>query len=652
MSHPSKAPRSIQALPKILADQIAAGEVIENPASVLKELVENAIDAQARKISVVIREGGVQCLQVSDDGVGMSREDVWVCVDRHTTSKIQTYQDLFHLRTHGFRGEALASMAAVSKLRIESGLRESPELACALEVDPTSGKTSLPCPPRSGTRVKVEHLFSWVPARKKYLKASGSELNRCLKSLWPLLLAHPGIEFEWDVDLNRSVQRVPPASSVVERFFQVFGHHSPQSCFYFGETFSEGWKGSEGRTGMRVRGFLASPSHTLGDSRHLFVSVNHRFVKWPSMIAVVRQLYREVDGKRGVPWGVIQVQVPPEEVDFNVDPKKESVRLVRETEALKRVHGLLKGQMMESKMVLPSAVRLAGTEPRIPGPLPVFEPRGAHPQTDPKAGPQTRLQTEPWLDTNEREPMERRVPTAFEPSEVRSVPDVFQNHSVFVPSPSFHVKETREQVPWGELRFVGTVREYIWVAEDGTHVYFLDPHAIHERIQYEQYLDALERASIPLQKLLLPESLQVDEETYHQVLDLTSELETLGFKIKGVEKPEDDLGKPHESRRPHELVLMEVPVFLGEGVSLSHVVGWVQQNGDLTRETFQVRRKELVGHLVCKRSIRRGDRLTPQEVLALFRQAETWLGPKISCQHGRPFVVKLAVDNLESAFLR
>jgi DNA mismatch repair protein MutL len=328
----------IAVLPDALIDQIAAGEVVERPASVVKELGENALDAGARSIRVTIDGGGTQLIEVTDDGAGMSREDAVLSVRRHATSKLRTAEDLLAIRTLGFRGEALAAIASVSRLVLRTALPGAPE---GTEVRVEDGKALVsPAAARPGTQVRVEDLFGAVPARRKFLRRAETELKHVEDAVLRLALANPDVAFRLEHE-GRTVQLLPPAAGDLrERIAAALG---PEVAPFLLPV-------EERRLGLRVHGVIASPEFSLSTARSLYVFVNGRHVRDRTLhFAVHRGLAPSLPSGRQ-PVGVLFVEIEPSRVDVNVHPQKLEVRFADAAEVTDAVQAAIARSVLRDSL--------------------------------------------------------------------------------------------------------------------------------------------------------------------------------------------------------------------------------------------------------------------------------------------------------------
>ncbi len=605
----------IQKLPKILADQIAAGEVIDGPASVIKELVENAIDAGATEIHIRLKEGGKEEIHVQDNGQGVSKDDLPLAIERHATSKIQSFDDLMRLDSHGFRGEALSSIAAISKISITSSVLN--EDTWTLDADPVKGFKLTQSRNQAGTTVSVYHLFSWVPARKKYLGSATVEAGRCLKILWPLMLHHPQVAFV--VDAKGKPTHFGPCENSQARFFQIFPMHRSNETFKVAFSYED----------VSCEGFLCNPLATLSDRRHLFTAVNHRIVTLPPILGILRRTYAGIDGKRGCPWGALHFSVPQELVDFNVDPKKDTVRLHNQA-------SIIKGLQLQLNKIIHEGLMISPTIHRVPLASALVQPKYDQTSSTPRdfftSGPSRGLQSR-GLQTGEIALNPASISASFKTSATKVFADeTLQIEEPNIPKPAEHHEDS---VNWEHLKFVGIVDALFIVATDDKDIIFVDQHALHERILYEKCLKSLNTHAT--QPALVPEQISIDNEESARLSEAKSMLSALGF---------------HISVSNEQVTLDAYPQYFNFQPNLKTLLSWVMAS-DLDLPTaFEKHVFSLIGDLCCKRSVKRGDHLSPTEVQSLFKEASQVIGPKIACQHGRPFVVKIPRDMIYKGVYR
>jgi DNA mismatch repair protein MutL len=602
----------IQVLPKILADQIAAGEVVESPASVIKELVENALDADATEIFIFLEQGGLSSIVVQDNGHGMDKTNLEKCALRHATSKITSYKDILKLNSHGFRGEALAAIAAVSRLKITSGTDLDPSLAHSLEIDPLRKQKLIPVTYQKGTTIHVQHLFSWIPARKKFLRSDSVEGNRCVQTLQTLMLLHPKVKFQMRLDSDPQPRLYPAVAEVKDRFFQLFPLHHEKESFpvkVIGKS-------------VIISGFLSNPMATVGHGRHLLVAINHRVVKFHALQGMLKRLFGSIDGKRGYPWGVLQMKVPSSEVDFNVDPKKETVRLSHERAILQVLHGELSRMIDKGQVVLPAAGRVAWVQPRTYFQSSPASNTGLYPSTVSRSTTQ--------------------AGTLSLSNEISTPPIHSQPKLNFQNLPSYETDSGfQDEIPWLKLTTMGVVDQLIICATDHQSFYYFDQHALHERLTYEKYKKQIMTSMVDTQALLIPEIREVDETAWHALKHSEADLKTAGFEMSF-----------EQHGQQFSIELKQVPVFFKSYPNITNLLTWAEHTGGSLVLDAKTSQETFLADVACKHSIRKGESLSSSEIKSLFQQADQWLKDKTTCPHGRPFMMKIPFSDIYKTFYR
>jgi DNA mismatch repair protein MutL len=470
-------PRTIQILPDRVANQIAAGEVVERPASVVKELVENALDARAAAVEVAITGGGKRSIRVADDGVGMVREDALLALDRHATSKIRDASDLEGVTTLGFRGEALPSIAAVSRLTLDTCAREE-ELGTRVRVDGGRIVSIEDSPRRPGTTVEVKTLFFNAPARAKFLKSARAETRAISEAVIALSLAHPSVAFLLTSD-GRELLSAPSARDIPARVAAIWGEEVARTLVAV--------SGESGR--MSVRGLVQRPDQARPGMRRGYLYVNGRPFRDPVLLRAADRGYRTTIASGVRPWVFFYFDAPRGHVDVNVHPAKAEVRF-RDLPAVERL--------------VEEAVRQAHGEeessasfqprPELPR-LEVREPRPARRDSDPTLDAQTALFV-PRVAAGATAPPAEPAPEAGRPQ-------LWQVLNTYI------VAETRD----------GLV--------------FIDQHSAHERVLFERLMDLFQKGGEVGQRLLFPLTLRLTGAEYRQVESLSGLLSRTGFEVEG-----------------------------------------------------------------------------------------------------------------------
>lgn len=586
-------------------DLIAAGEVIERPAAALKELVENAIDAGATRLTVALTAGGTQRIEVVDNGCGMSPDDLLLAVERHCTSKL-TDDTLVHIRTLGFRGEALPSIGASARLALTSRMAGS-ETAWCLRVDGGVVTPPVPASGPQGTRVVVEDLFFATPARRKFLKSARVESGHAEAVMRRLALAAPHCAMRLLLDDRLALDL--PVQSVLARTQAILGETDALIAI------------DESRQGMRLTGYIGGPACTRATTASQFMLVNDRPVSDPMLKTAVRVAYRPVIDPGRQPVLALQLEVPMERLDVNVHPAKTELRFADETDVRGLVIGSLQRALGQGAGAGGHRIALrAPARARIFYPPP--ETRSA-PST-PASPPSDRIQS----GFSERD-------EAFAPAARR----LDQTPQTAGP-PS--AEEERKHYPLGAP--VAQVLEtyIISVAEDGDLV-LVDQHAAHERLTHERLLSQRHEGHIRAQRLLLPEVVDLPAHQAETLLHHTEAMARLGLEI--------------EAFGGGSVLLRTMPDLLAGGdpkALLRDLADELSEDPDLgPRDTtaFDRRLDAAIARMACHGSIRAGRRMNLDEMSALLRQMEQT--PRAAtCSHGRPTWLKLSRSELERLFGR
>ncbi|SHL19261.1 DNA mismatch repair protein MutL [Bradyrhizobium lablabi] len=601
----------VRQLPEQVVNLIAAGEVVERPASVVKELVENAIDAGASRIDIFTDGGGRRRIGITDDGSGMTSADLALAVDRHATSKLDD-EDLLRIRTLGFRGEALPSIGAVAKLGITTRHASEPH-AWSLSVEGGQKSAIMPAALSQGTRVEVSDLFYATPARLKFLKTDRTEAEAIREVVRRLAMARPDIAFTLAGEERAPVTWaavLPGASGRLTRLGDILGGDF-RSCAI--EVRSE-------REGVVVEGFAAAPSLTRANALGQYLFVNGRPVRDKLILGAVRAAYSDYLPRDRHPVVALFVTLEPESVDANVHPAKTEVRF-RNAGLVRAliVHALKDGLAREGKRTAANSDGAA---------IASFRPSFAPP---PRANWDWRRS--PAYPVGPRPSFEGAAATAFaEPGQA----------AFDVGAPTADVRF--QEQPAADLldRPLGAARTQIHetyiVSQTRDGLIVVDQHAAHERIVYERLKASLARNGVARQILLIPEIVELDEATVERLLGRADELASFGLAI--------------ESFGPGAVAVRETPSLLGKTDAGSllrdlaeHMAEW-DEALPLERRLLHV-----AATMACHGSVRAGRRLKPEEMNALLREMEDTPNSG-QCNHGRPTYVELKLSDIEKLFGR
>ena len=609
---------SVRQLPPDMINRIAAGEVIERPASVIKELVENAIDAGAREIEIIAQNGGLSLIRVTDDGRGMDEHDLSLCVERHATSKLQG-TDLLAIHTLGFRGEALPSIGSVARLKITSRPAQ-PNDAPALEVEVNGGLKEGPRPAalNRGTRVEVRDLFFATPARLKFMKSERSENMAINDVVKRLAMAHPQVAFALTVG-ERASLRLPAikkgdSEGLLARLGRIMGKEFMQDAMTI----------SALREEMELSGFAGLPTLNRANAMMQFLFVNGRPVRDRLLAGSVRAAYGDFLPHGRHPLLALFLKLPTNEVDVNVHPAKTEVRF----RDAGRVRGLIIGALREA---LAGAGHLSSSgggdaglhhfhQGGVPRQTPAPRSRSGH--TIPSQRSYAPQFATHMSDTGQA-PLDMQDTHLSQPS---------VDTSAFVAEPD----PTLTRFPLGAAR--AQLHENYILTQTDDSIIIVDQHAAHERIVYERMKKGLAENNIARQGLLIPEVVELDPDRAALLADRADEFARLGLCL--------------ELFGEGAVVVRETPALLGQ-CNIKGLVTDLADNLTQSGQAFDLleQLEAVCSTMACHGSVRAGRRLKPEEMNALLREMEQTPGTG-QCNHGRPSYVELHLSDIEKLFER
>lgn len=632
----------IRILPPTLVNRIAAGECVERPASVVKELVENSLDAGAARVDVAVLDGGRELISVSDDGVGMTPDDLALAVHPHATSKIHADDDLFCIHTMGFRGEALASIGSVSRLAITSRTKFS-DIGHIIRVEGGVTVAPLPCSAPVGTTVEVRDLFYAVPARRKFLKTPATESGHISEQFARIALAHPGVAFSLRSQ-NRVAHDLRPAESRLKRIRDFFGDEVADVLLPI----------SRDGGGVRLEGLIAPPRDSRGSGKWEYLFVNGRYVRDKFVSHAVREAYRSLIDPSRYPMVFLFITIDPEQVDVNVHPTKTEVRW-RDSNF---VHGQVLAGLREKFLSTnldhrfrPAAendeyrerVRTAMVDffthaaPQERAPFPSLPGRSIASQDDARS--QHALGHSGVTVAHEvRESPRWPVPAgpAVEVSRDAALPgDANRSQPGTSPDPNRLPVQALAHAP--PPRAIQIHNTYLLV-EEPEGVMLIDQHALHERVLYEELKHRIASRSLESQRLLLPEVIRVPAERHEVVEKHAESLRQLGVEI-AVSGP----SSVTLSAFPSFLERLDRQPFVRDLIDLL-----AEHSGRPAADTLLHR---VLDMMACKAAVKAGDPLTDAEIAALLARRET-AERSSHCPHGRPTTLHLSLRDLERQFHR
>ncbi len=596
----------IRQLPPVVVNRIAAGEVVERPASAVKELVENAIDAGTTRIDITLREGGQSLVIVADDGFGMNAEELSLAVERHCTSKLPD-DDLLQIASLGFRGEALPSIGAVSRLTIASRKRGA-DSAWSLTVE--GGEKSVPAPTAlsHGTRVEMRDLFYATPARLKFLKSPRAEREAALDTVQRLAMAYPGISFTVSGEEDRILLRLTAQGCDLAggdarrlRLAAILGNDFADNALAI----------EASREGFTLTGLAGLPTLNRATARDQYLFVNGRPVRDKLLAGAVRGAYQDFLARDRHPMVALFLEGPAEEIDVNVHPAKAEVRF-RDASL---VRGLIVGALRHALSAAGHRASTTVADSALGSFRPGFGPAPHYAfgrDFSPGLAEEAAAYQAPLVSP---ETGELAAPGA------RAAPALAQEATLF---------------PLGAA--MAQLHDTYIVAQTADGIVIVDQHAAHERLVYERMKEALGASGVARQILLLPEVVELDEGAVTRLAAREAELRELGLVI--------------EAFGPGAVVVREVPALLGE----IDVQGLVRDLADELAElgnalSLKEKLEEVCGTMACHGSVRAGRRLLPEEMNALLRQMEA-TPHSGQCNHGRPTYVELRLADIEKLFGR
>lgn len=639
----------IQVLSSAVVNKIAAGEVIERPASVIKELLENSLDALSTRIDLEIEQGGTELIRIVDDGEGILSEDLPLAVTSHATSKLKQADDLFCVQTMGFRGEALASIAEVSKFCIRSRTADQ-EIGSQLAVDcgTRSEITPVGCP--QGTQIEIRHLFCNTPVRRNFLKKTGTEFGYISDQFTRVALACPRMQMSLTHN-GKNVYRLPATGDLLERLRLFFGSKMADQLIPVEAEHS----------GIRLWGYVGHPALNKATRKSQYLFLNGRYIQDRSLQHALNEAYRGLLMVGRHPVSFIFLEMPSDQVDVNVHPTKSEVRF-RDGQLLFRL--------------LLSTLRTKFLQSDLHSELSVNQPRGAEQKSETKqakveqdlvswakvqlekqiAGP-TNLQGHQQSSLGQVS-SELGLPAVGEhrPDQIKqSMPEFYGNHagnpSLPCPTESGQSVEQQAQAP-GEstvepasshLDYTRPQLQALQV--DDCYIVFstdqgltvIDQHALHERVLYERFRHRILEGRVEVQKLLVPVTIEMEDKQLALLLDHQELLQELGFGV-------EEFGRG-------TIAVLSHPVFLGKNIIEEVIRDFAEKFDNSSNITRRELLDETLHMMACKAAIKAGQKLTPEEILSLLAQREN-VEDAHHCPHGRPTALILSREELDRQFGR
>jgi len=599
----------IHLLAENLINKIAAGEVVERPASVVKELVENSLDALASKVIIELETGGKKLVSVSDNGIGMSPDDALLSLERHATSKIKTEADLFSISSLGFRGEALPSISAVSKMLLRTRDKES-ELGSEIWVEGGIIRDVRKVAMKVGTSVEARSLFYNVPARREFLKSAETELGHITDLVTKIALSHPEVSFEL-YHHNKSLLIANSTTRIEDRVYQLLGANLASRLIKIENEYPDFSEDGP----LRIFGMVSPAELTFSTTRHLYLYINRRYVRDKILTHSLLEAYRTLIPKNRYPAVALFLEMPASAVDVNVHPTKLEVRFREPQKIHQAIFELTQ-----------SAFRL--------------KPQMLIPEIKPQEEHKARVEHAVGKFFSERvsEKAEQRPAKPFPSRERFRQPLPEQEKPCPVKSEPSGLTYAEKPEPFSLLRVIGQFHSSYIILESSEHLIIIDQHAAHERINFEKLKSQLSQSQISQQILLFPQTLELNILQTRLLTENLDLVRALGFEI--------------EIFGPTSFIVKAVPYLLRESDLKPLFVDLTDELAELGRsKTLEEKIDHILSVIACHSSVRAGQALSEPEIKALLKEMDQ--SPYVlSCPHGRPSIWKLSLRELEKKFQR
>jgi DNA mismatch repair protein MutL len=647
----------IRILPEAVANKIAAGEVVERPASVVKELLENAIDAGAKSIRVEVEVGGKRMIRVIDDGHGMMHDDALLAFERHATSKLKTADDLLSIATLGFRGEALPTIAAVSRLLLET--RDEAE-AEGTRIEFAGGKliNVKPAGLPPGTTISVADIFYSVPARRKFLKSDTTELGHIASLVTHYALANPGKQFILTTP-TQEIINCPSAEKLADRVYQLFGRQAleelveipPVSAPFRAAITEPALEPEEEKSSLTVSGFTSRPDIQRTNRNGIYIFVNRRLVRDRLILHAIHEAYRNILPPAVFPATLLFLEMPYDEVDVNVHPAKIEVRFRRSSFVHDFVRDAIRQALMGARPIASFAVAAAAAPINgsfsggiTPAPVESGVPRAIIPPME-EIGVGSGVGSDGGFDltTAPMRPVEQRIPfpvgsaygAASAPAQISSAGNWAANLAASSADAPASLPRP-EQI--ADLKPLGQVSASFIVAVNGEGLWIVDQHVAHERVLFEQHLEARRAGKIEAQRMLMPLVMELSPRQIVTFEKIAEELAANGFEV--------------EPMGPKSVAIQAMPAGVGapdaEKLLTEILDGIERENAAISIETLQAK---IAASTACHAAIKINMPLE-QSKMEWLLDALAKTDCPMSCPHGRPVVLRYSMKEIEKAFHR
>ena len=608
----------IRQLPETLANKIAAGEVVERPASVVKELVENSIDANSTIIQIDLKDAGLVQIKVTDNGDGISREDCHRAFLRHATSKIAYDTDLFHIQTLGFRGEALASIASVSKVTLKSSQGDEAGTKLYLEAGEIIEESKSDA--RKGTEITVEQLFYNTPARLKYLKSIHTELSHITDLVNRYALAHPDIRFTLTHN-GKTIFKTSGSGNRLQVISQIYGMQVAKNMLHVkGESLD-----------FNVEGFIAKPTHTRSNRNYITIIINGRYIKSHALTAAIIRAYDTLLPLHRYPIAIFSIELDPILVDVNVHPTKLEVRFSKEKELIDLIEQLIRDRFKKETLI-PEVSKKRIQKEKTEQPSFVLEPKREVKREVVQTFLDSITEDVPTIQHEEMiEP--EPVITEAENNEELDI-NVADSHLENIEEESM-TENSKDRIP--VLYPIGQLQGTYILAQNDQGFYMIDQHAAQERIKYEFYKKKLGTPSLDRQQLLFPLTFEFTTDETLLIEQHIEEFEKVGIFL-------EPFGEKTYAVRSY-------PSWFPKGEEEDIIRDIVNQVLQYKRIDIEKLREEIAILMSCKRSIKANQYLSTDDMERLLNDLRKTNDP-FTCPHGRPVIIHFSYYEIEKMFKR
>ena len=606
----------IKVLPQTVVTKIAAGEVIERPASVLKEVVENAIDAGATHIEIQLEEGGKKLIKVTDNGIGMEGDDVKIAFLSHATSKLRSDDDLFSIDTLGFRGEALPSIGAISQTRIISRTKDA-LIGSEMQIEGGSlGKIKEKGAPE-GTQIDVRNLFYNTPARRKFLKSTQTEMAHISEMVTRFALSYPNIHFN-TIHNGKNVLTFPTAKNLKERINTIFGKEISENLIEINLREPD----------LSIYGYILPPTHNRPNTKMQFIFLNGRYIRDNIIFHAINSAYRNLLMSKRSPIVFLHLQIDSREVDVNVHPTKIEVRFKNTGLIHDQLYATIRSALMQTEV------------------HPSFQVTNQHQRPNTETSTEATNIFKGDFEAQHRQNTDASLNEKKE-SVMKSMSNFFAT-SLDKETPYHEDEYKQATLPSSDDKSLFTqeskLTSYIQihnsyiVEETAEGLNIIDQHALHEVVLYHEIWEQIKSSKLAIQKLLIPELIELTPRDFVTIMSLREEFETLGLEI-------EEFGKSTIAIRTHPQILKNLDFHALIQSVLEEI-----DSDEVKTETDNILRK-IVQVMACKGAVKAGQRLVPQEIQSLLEQRKNNIVTSF-CPHGRPTVLEFKISELEKQFKR